>query len=399
MADFIISVSQLNSYVEEKLYSDTFLNDIYIKGELSGVNARYNSVFFSLKDSGALIDCMLFDFENVSNVERLADGEKIVAHGSVSIYKKTGKYRLLVKDFYPCGEGEILKQLNELKAKLEKLGYFDAKNKKPLPKYPRSIGIVTSPAGAAIRDIITVCGRRDPTVKMTLYPAKVQGENAAQEIAKGIKYLDDMGFDLIVFGRGGGSNEDLSAFNDESLVQTVYEAKTPTVSAVGHETDFSLCDFAADMRAPTPSAAMEMCIPRREDILKNIYDCISAMKMNVFYKYDVLESNYRALKAALDMSSVSYKTQNYAKDVQAKITAMQVRINELTAQKRHSLERGISSLEVLNPYAALKRGYAVIKKGENHITSAENIAENDEINILLKDGEIHAKVIGKDLNK
>ena len=234
MDEFVLSVSQLNHYVEDKLYSDTLLNDLYLKGELTGVSLKYSNAFFSLKDEGALIECIITDANAVPNLSELKDGETIVARGSVSLYKKSGRYRFLVRSFQVAGQGDLFRVFAELKEKLSRAGIFDAARKKTLPSYPAHIGVVTSANGAALRDIMNVAARRNNTVKLTVYAARVQGEMAPAEIAKGISVLSarsDM--DEIIVARGGGSAEDLAAFNTEEVVMAVYRSNLPVVSAVG----------------------------------------------------------------------------------------------------------------------------------------------------------------------
>ncbi|MGN1186880.1 MAG: exodeoxyribonuclease VII large subunit, partial [Lachnospiraceae bacterium] len=260
MAD-AYSVSQVNSYIRNMFQTDFVLNRIKVTGEVS--NCKYHSsghIYFTLKDSGGALACVMFAGDRRGLSFQLKDGMQVKAAGSINVYERDGKYQLYAKSIQQEGAGALYEKYLALKAELEEMGMFDVSYKQPIPKYATRIGVVTAATGAAIHDIINISGRRNPYVQLYLYPAKVQGEGAAQTICDGIRTLDDMNLDVIIVGRGGGSIEDLWAFNEEAVARAVFECRTPVISAVGHETDFTIIDFVSDRRAPTPSAAAELAV-------------------------------------------------------------------------------------------------------------------------------------------
>ncbi|MEG1858859.1 MAG: exodeoxyribonuclease VII large subunit, partial [Christensenellaceae bacterium] len=254
MDNLIISVHELNTYVSDKLSADPFLEEVWVRGEITDFKFKHNMAYFSLKDEQSIVECMLFNCDEVMQyIEQLYDGQTIVVRGDISVYWKNGKYRIIVKEITFAGMGEMYAKFNILKERLETQGIFAEEHKKALPKIPQKIGIVTSKSGAVIEDIKNIANRRNPLIRLLLYSVKVQGEDAPSEIVKGIEYFNKhTDVDLLIVGRGGGSAEDLFAFNDESVVMAIYHSKIPVISAVGHETDFTLSDMAADLRAPTP---------------------------------------------------------------------------------------------------------------------------------------------------
>ena len=396
MDDFVLTVTQLNNYVEDKLYSDSLLADLYLKGELTGVNMKYMNAFFSLKDENALIECMIPDVFSVANFADLKDGETIIAKGSVTLYKKSGRYRFLVRSFTVAGLGDMYLKLAELKEKLDGQGIFDPAHKKTLPKYPRHIGIVTSASGAALHDIMNIAARRNNTVKLSVYPARVQGETAPDEIAEGIRYFNRKdGTDIVIVARGGGSAEDLSAFNAEKVVMAVYHSKVPVVSAVGHEIDFTLCDFASDVRVPTPSAAAEICLPDKGEILENIRSLMGGISYLVSSKMDerkfAVQSGGRALNLNIIRANLAARSKE--------ISFNQQRMYDILIKKMDHynslISEHASNITLLNPYEAFKRGYAVVRSRGTVVTSVKQVAEDDEITVLLQDGSLTARVVEK----
>ena len=258
----VYSVGALNQYIKQLFISDYGLNNIYVRGEIS--NCKYHTsghIYFTLKDKSSALACVMFAGQRAGLDFRLSEGQQVVVYGSVSVYERDGKYQLYARQIVLDGLGLLYQKYEALKKKLEALGYFSQEHKKEIPKFPKRIGIVTAKTGAAIQDMIHVISRRSPFVQLVLYPAIVQGKAAAPTIVKGIQTLDDFGVDTIIVGRGGGSIEDLWAFNEESVAKAIYECRTPVISAVGHETDVTIADFAADLRAPTPSAAAELAVP------------------------------------------------------------------------------------------------------------------------------------------
>lgn len=398
MDEFVVTVSQLNEYVDDKLYSDSFLRDISVCGELVGVNVKYSNIFFALRDQESVIDCMLSDQESVDNLQELREGEKIIARGSVSIYRKSGRYRLMVRSFRLYGIGEYLQQLERLKQQLLKEGLFDPAHKRALPPYPMHVGVITSASGAVLHDIRTVSARRNPGVKLSLYAARVQGENAAEEICGAIRFYNaHTNADVLILARGGGSVSDLSTFNDEALVRAVYESRIPVVSAVGHETDFTLCDFAADVRAATPSAAAELVIPDRQEILLKM----SAQKASW---NTLLQKRLYQLKKACE--AVGIRAQEYAlrnsidqklkKTDFFRLSVYDILKQKLTA-KSYLLERYRAQTELLNPYSSLSRGYAIVFKEDRAVRSAAQIVPGERLMIQFEDGKIAVQAEGKKL--
>lgn len=396
MDDFVLTVTQLNNYVEDKLYSDSLLADMYLKGELTGVNMKYMNAFFSLKDENALVECMIPDVFSVANFAELKDGETIIARGSVTLYKKSGRYRFLVRSFTVAGLGGMYLKLAELKEKLAGQGLFDPAHKRMLPRYPRHIGIVTSATGAAVHDIMNIAARRNNTVKLSVYPARVQGETAPDEIAEGIRYFNlKGGTDIVIVARGGGSAEDLSAFNTEKVVTAVYHSKVPVVSAVGHEIDFTLCDFAADVRVPTPSAAAEICLPDKQEILDTIRSLTGGIAYLVSSKMDERKFAVQSAGKALNLNIIRANLGARSKE----ISFNRQRIYDILIKKmdlyRSQLSEQTNSITLLNPYEAFKRGYAVVRSRGAVVTSVEQVRENDEITVLLQDGSLSARVVEK----
>ena len=275
----VYSVTQINTYIKNLFVWDFVLSRITVRGEVS--NCKYHSsghIYFTLKDRGGAISCVMFSGQRERLTFRLEDGQEIDVSGQITVYEKSGTYQLYVRDCRLSGAGELYERFLQLKTELAEMGMFDEIYKKPIPRYSRRIGIVTASTGAAVRDIINVATRRDPYVELVLYPARVQGEGAKESIVRGIRQLDKMGLDVMIVGRGGGSIEDLWAFNEECVARAIFEAETPIISAVGHETDFTIADFVADRRAPTPSAAAELAS----------------------FEYDVLEEQFGAYRSALE---------------------------------------------------------------------------------------------------
>jgi exodeoxyribonuclease VII large subunit len=396
MDEFVLSVTQLNNYVEDKLYSDTLLSDLYLKGELTGVNLKYSNAFFSMKDEGALVECIITDVSLIENLAELKDGETIVARGSASLYKKSGRYRFVVRSFQVAGQGELYRNFLELKEKLSKAGIFDPEHKKRLPPYPVHVGVVTSANGAALRDIMNIAARRNNTVKLSVYGARVQGEGASAEIAHGIRVLNVKGgIDVIIVARGGGSAEDLSVFNTEEIVMAVYHSKLPVISAVGHETDFTLCDFAADVRAPTPSAAAELCIPDKKEILAGIHTFLQKISHLTAIKVD--ERAYALRVAATTISSLGIRANI---DTRTKEIAFnRQRIYDILIKKIEYLKNAASehsnSIALLNPEDAFKRGYVLVQYQGKPLTSVQKVQKGDELSIRFADGLLTAQVLEK----
>ena len=391
-----LKVSELNGYIKNIIDGDEMLANVYIKGEISNFKRHYSGhLYFTLKDETSLIKCVMFkSYTNYLNFEP-KDGMSVVILGSVSVFERDGVYQVYAKGMEPEGVGALYKAYEKLKAKLSEEGLFDEAHKKPIPILPRAIGVVTSKTGAVIRDIINVTTRRLPNVNIILYPAAVQGEGAAQTIVNGIKYFNKAkNVDTIIIGRGGGSLEDLWPFNEEITARAIYESEIPIISAVGHETDFTIADFVADLRAPTPSAAGELAVPdvlevrwKLENINKRLANSLRKKVENMRIKYDNLK-NSRALKNPYDaLRQKMIVCDNLYKNIENNFS--------LKVKDRHiKLVGFIGRLENLNQLKTMLRGYSIVEDLDGKvIKSVYDLSKNDEISIRLNDGKRKAKIL------
>lgn len=391
---YILSVSQLNDYVNTLLRNDMLLGSVSIRGEISGFKRHTSGhVYFSLKDDNALVRCVMFRQNAADMPAGVGDGMQVVLSGYASIYTRDGQFQFYVKSMRREGEGELYRRFLMLKTRLEAQGLFDLAHKKPIPRLPGCIGIVTSKTGAALQDIINITRRRFPMMNILLAPAAVQGAGAAQEIAAAISLLDKSGkVDVIICGRGGGSIEDLWAFNEETVARAIYACKTPIISAVGHETDFTIADFAADLRAPTPSAAAELCVPEYEAL----NDTLEYYKEKLFTLCaDSLSKADKALAAAehgamFNLCSHKVEISAARLDVLQNELGLAARANVAAAE--HKLGVAEAKLDPLSPQRTLERGFAIIKKGQKLALSAEELAPGDKIELLFADGTVDATV-------
>lgn len=391
-----LKVSELNGYIKNIIDGDEMLANVYIKGEISNFKRHYSGhLYFTLKDETSLIKCVMFkSYTNYLNFEP-KDGMSVVILGSVSVFERDGVYQVYAKGMEPEGVGALYKAYEKLKAKLSEEGLFDEAHKKPIPILPRAIGVVTSKTGAVIRDIINVTTRRLPNVNIILYPAAVQGEGAAQTIVNGIKYFNKAkNVDTIIIGRGGGSLEDLWPFNEEITARAIYESEIPIISAVGHETDFTIADFVADLRAPTPSAAGELAVPdivevrwKLENINKRLANSLRKKVENMRIKYDNLK-NSRALKNPYDaLRQKMIVCDNLYKNIENNFS--------LKVKDRHIKLVGlIGRLENLSPLKTMLRGYSIVENQDGKvIKSVNDLNKDDEVSIRLNDGKRKAKIL------
>lgn len=390
----VITVSQLNNYMKRYVDNNINLSGLYIKGEISNFK-RHSSghLYLTLKDSGSVLKCVMF-YSNACMLRfNPEDGMKVIALGRISVYEAGGSYQLYIEQLVPDGKGELYAAYEQLKAKLENKGYFDTSHKKPLPIYPDCIGVVTSTEGAAVRDIVSVLGRRYPLVQVQIYPAKVQGIGASETIVKGIGYFNQHGeADVIIIGRGGGSIEDLWAFNEENVAEAIFSSKIPIISAVGHETDFTIADFVADRRAPTPSAAAELAVPDITELKRYIYqtsDMLSASLLNsVKFKRQKFES--------LQKKDIGFLLKRTIEDKRIDLDRMINRLNDAyedcISDMKYSYSAKCAKLEALSPLKVLARGYSVAKGCNGIIKSVNDVIENEDIDITLSDGHIGCTV-------
>ncbi len=390
-----LSVTQLNNYIKTLMESDDFLRSVCLRGEISNLKRHTSGhIYFTLKDESSEISAVMFR----SSAERLTfspkSGAMVTVWGRVSVYEVSGKYQIYVSAMTDEGAGALFEQYKRLLNALRAEGLFDGERKKKIPRFPKRVGIVTSPTGAAIRDIINVTGRRFQSAELVISPALVQGEGAPSDLCRALALLDAVGeCDVIIIGRGGGSIEDLWAFNDEGLVRAVAGAKTPIISAVGHETDTTLCDFAADMRAPTPSAAAEQAVPDSASLIEELGAVCLRLDSIMDAKIAALAAHASHLARQIRALSPSAK----ASSLRDRVEAFRIRIDsDMDNKLRHERQRFISAvdkLEAVNPLAVIKRGYSMTVSDTGRvISSVADIKTDDKIHVIMSDGAIDAHV-------
>lgn len=390
----VYSVGQVNNYIKNMFAQDYALRQICIKGEVS--NCKYHTsghIYFTLKDETGTLACVMFAGNRNGLKFRLEEGQKVLASGSVSVYERDGKYQLYAKSIELDGLGDLYRKFEERKRELAEMGMFDAMYKQKIPAHPKTVGVVTASTGAAIQDIIHVSTRRDPFIQLILYPAQVQGEGAALSIVKGLKALDDYGVDVIIAGRGGGSIEDLWAFNEEIVAKAIFDCKTPVISAVGHETDWTIADFVADLRAPTPSAAAELAVGDVRVLMENLNHYKERLVQLMQGKAQNLRNLYKQYALRLEHLSPTYlvrQKKQYSMELEEGLrSAMEAKIQ----QKRHELSIYIARLEGLSPLDKLNQGYAYAETEDGStLRSVSQVKTEDRIFIHVKDGKVQAKV-------
>lgn len=386
MAELTITVTQLNTYIKNIFDAEEMLIGIKVVGEITNLKASGKATYFDLKDEGACLSCVVF---NPSIMDGINFGEKVVAKGQLNYYIKGGKLSFVVSKVENYGQGDLYKQYLELKSQLEQEGKFDFAHKKPLPEYVHRVGVVTSRTGAVIRDIIRVKKQKNNCSDVVLYPAKVQGIGAKEEIIGGIKFLDDYGVDVIIVARGGGSFEDYQPFNTREMVEAVYEAKTPVISAIGHENDWSLIDFVADARASTPSVASEMVFFSESDYLKRLSAPLENFIVNV-------NQSLKAKKLTLTHLS-QLLNQELSRKILEKKHELEVTQNKLFASIDRCKDLNFAKLDLLmanfeknDPKEIIRRGYAKVSTGGKNISSIKDVAYGDELEVSVADGKIVA---------
>ncbi|MBR5322813.1 MAG: exodeoxyribonuclease VII large subunit [Clostridia bacterium] len=395
----IITVSQLNEYIKAVIEGQPVLRSLFVKGEISNFTNHYKTghFYFTLKDENSLIRCIMFKgfAEKLKFVPE--NGMKIILHGKVSAYPKDGQYQLYADNMEPDGIGALYIAYEQLKAKLEKEGLFNPIHKKPLPKIPKRVGIITSPTGAAIRDIINILGRRFPYAEGVLYPALVQGDGAPAQLIAGMKYFNSANnVDVIIIGRGGGSIEDLWAFNDEGLAREVFASKIPVISAVGHETDFTICDFVADRRAPTPSAAAELAVPETMELKQKILNIIGRMDMLIMHNIENNRQRLNELSGKRVLNTPDYIVDDRRFQLMNLDARMENGMKYSLSLKKELFARYTSKLEALNPMSVISRGYSAVFTDEGRlIKSVDQVEVGDRLNFKTVDGTVSAEVKGK----
>lgn len=395
MSTQALKVSQVNSYIKRLLVTDMILSNISVEGEISNFNHHYSGhMYFNLKDEKSKIKCVMFKGDNANLNFTPKEGMNIVATGYISLYEREGEYQLYVRFLKESGQGDLFKKFEELKKKLEEEGLFLEKNKKPIPFFPKNIGVVTSATGAAVRDIINVIHRRCPICNIMVYPSLVQGDRAPENICEGLKYFDNRGdIDTIITGRGGGSIEELFAFNDEKVARTIHSLKTPIISAVGHETDFTIADFVSDLRAPTPSAAAELAVPDIKNLFYDLDNKYNKLVRHIFKELNEYKMELRHLNSGIKYFSPI----NNLKNKKQKLNTIFKDLIHLKEKRIKGKEMDLmeikAKLDLLNPSLGLEKGYGILlNKEDKLIKSIKDLSIDDIIEIILKDGKIEAVV-------
>ena len=394
-AEMAISVTDLNKYIKNKIADDEYLNNILIKGEISNFKHHYTGhLYFTLKDENSLIKCIMFKSYAQKLKFEPKDGMKVYILGSVSVFERDGVYQIYAKVMEEDGVGDLYTKYQKLKEELEKKGLFDQSHKQKIPMMSKVIGVLTSQTGSVIRDIINVSTRRNPNVYIRLLPVPVQGEGAGQKIAEGIEYMNQNQLaDVIILARGGGSLEDLWPFNEEVVAYSIYKSKIPIISAVGHETDFSISDFVADLRAPTPSAAAELAVPDIYEIKQKINTYQNRLKMSLTKKLEIMKLRYdKCISSSAFKEPTRRIQENYIK-MDSYIKQLENLINKVKEKNKNKYIELVSKLDTLSPLKTLTRGYSIIEKDGKIMKSITDLQTEDEISIRLKDGEKQAKIL------
>ena len=389
-----ISVSELNKYMKDKVATDDFLNNVFIKGEISNFKHHYTGhMYFTLKDENSLIKCIMFKSSTTTLKFIPKDGTKVVAYGTVSVFERDGVYQLYCKSMQEDGIGDLYTAYEELKRKLAREGLFDEKHKKKIPFMPKIIGVLTSNTGAVIRDIINVSTRRNPNVYIRLYPVPVQGEGAGEKIAKAIEFMNENQMaDVLIVARGGGSLEDLWPFNEEIVARAIYDSKIPIISAVGHETDFTIADFVADLRAPTPSAAAELAVTNIQDLKENINIYKNRLKMALRKKTEIMRLRFeKCMNSRVYKNPYQYLNDYYV-IIDRKIKQIENSVMKKLKDSKIGAAKVITKLDTLSPLKTLSRGYSITELEGKIINSVNEIKQGDIIDIHFKDGNAKAKI-------
>lgn len=391
----IYSVGQVNRYVKNLFVQDYVLKKVYVKGEVS--NCKYHPsghVYFSLKDETGVLSCVMFAGHRRGLAFRMKDGDQVVAGGTVDVYERDGRYQLYAKEITQEGEGALYERFLALKKELEEMGMFAQEYKQPIPKFIKTLGVVTAPSGAAVQDIRNISLRRNPYLQIILYPALVQGEGAADSIVKGIQKLDDFGVDVIIVGRGGGSMEDLWAFNEEKVARAIFDCRTPVISAVGHETDFTIADFVADLRAPTPSAAAELAVEQYGKLVDSAVNFRDRLKRGMEAKLRLARLSLEQLQFRFQYLSPETKLRDQRQLLIDYEEALRNAMAQKLKDNRHRLGIYLERYKGLSPLGRLNQGFAFAADKEGRaVTQISQTEPGDLLEISVTDGVIQAEVI------
>ena len=388
------TVSELNNYIKNIFESNRTLSAVSVKGEISNfTNHRSGHLYFSLKDEDGQIRAVMFR-QSAARLKFMPEsGMKVIVHGAVSVYARDGSYQMYVSSMQPDGIGALYLAYEQLKAKLSQEGLFDVAHKRALPKLPSKIGVITSPTGAAVKDILNVTKRRYPLADVYVYPALVQGEDAVSTLIAGIDFFDRSGFaDVVIIGRGGGSIEDLWAFNDEMLARRIFAARVPIISAVGHETDFTICDFVSDLRAPTPSAAAELAVPDVRELKMSVIGMEERAAFSLNSIYERARTRFENASSKNPSELIFRLLDNYKKDTSLLLEKSTRLINEALASHRSSLAINAEKANAMSPLSILGRGYSIAFSGKKPVSSFKEVKSGDTITVRVTDGEISAVV-------
>ena len=390
----VLSVTQINEYLKMLLDGDRVLGDVLVRGEISNFKpAPSGHWYFTLKDpTGQLKSAMWRSY--ASRMRFLPkDGDRVIAHGRVSVYEASGQYQLYVDELIPDGAGSLAMQFEQIKARLAAEGLFDRERKKPLPPMPMRIGVITSPTGAAVHDVMNILGRRFPLAQMILFPSQVQGADAPPQLMAGLQFFSEvLPVDVIILGRGGGSAEDLWAFNDESLCRAVAACPIPVISAVGHESDFTICDFVADERAPTPSAAAELAVPDSGELIRRLQGSARRMSVLLSQKIEREKKTLKTLSASRVFAHPEYLLDSYRMRLADREEALERAMRQAIAQKQQNVRTAAQRLEALSPLSVLSRGYAAVSRDDETVLFAKDLQAGDRITIRFSDGSVRAEI-------
>lgn len=391
----VYSVGQVNRYVKNMFMQDYVLRKVYVKGEVS--NCKYHPsghIYFSLKDETGVLSCVMFAGQRRGLAFRMKDGDRVVVGGTVDVYERDGRYQMYAKEITLEGAGALYERFLALKTELEEMGMFAPEYKQPIPRFIRRLGVVTAPSGAAVQDIRNISLRRNPYLQIILYPALVQGDGAADSIVKGIRMLDEAGVDTIIVGRGGGSIEDLWAFNEEKVARAIFECRTPVISAVGHETDFTIADFVADLRAPTPSAAAELAVDDFSQVMQTLQAYRERFQRDMREQLEYQKVRLGQYQMRLRyLSPESRLRENRQKQADFD-DILRRAMNDKLGQYRHRLGIYLERYQGLSPLSKLNQGYSFVSDaGGRGITSVSQVQAGDKVEISVTDGVIRAEVL------
>lgn len=391
-----ITVTDLNKYIKNKIDGDEMLNNVLVKGEISNFKNHYTGhMYFTLKDESSLIKCVMFKSYTTHLSFMPKDGMKVMVLGSVAVFERDGVYQIYAKAMKEDGLGSLYTAYEELKKKLEQEGFFEEAHKKKIPFMPKTIGVLTSNTGAVIRDIINVSTRRNPGVHIRLYPVPVQGPGAAEKIAEGIKFMNENKLaDVLIIGRGGGSLEDLWPFNEEIVARAIYDSELPIISAVGHETDFTIADFVADLRAPTPSAAAELAVANIEDVRETLKLYNNRYKVALKKKIELMRLSYEKCMARPAYKNPTQKINEQYMVIDMKVKALQNSMMLKLKEAKTSFVKETAKLDSLSPLKTLTRGYSIVTKQESGkvIKSVDDLNSGEKVNLRLSDGQKTATI-------